>query len=81
MLLFIFLALIAIFLYIFLNDKKISSLPQDAIAFSPHRLQPADVLATAAEHIPTHIKNQIPSRTGRRYIVVGGVSLLSFCNL
>jgi hypothetical protein len=74
MLLLFFLAAITLLLYIFLNDRKISRLPPEANAFTPHRLEPADVRATAAEYIPTHIKNQLPPKTGRRYIVVGGVS-------
>lgn len=67
-------ALVALALYILQNDPKLARLPSDAAKLAPHRVEPADVRADAARDVPSNINDQIPPRTGRRYIVVGGVS-------
>ena len=63
-------------LYIYTNDKKITRLPNNWELFTTKtRCTPDQVRATAkrlAEHPPS-INNQLPPKTGRRYIVVGGV--------
>ncbi|KAK2465607.1 hypothetical protein APHAL10511_002499 [Amanita phalloides] len=63
-------------LYIRSNDRKIARLPINAQAFSPIRLQPADVRAADANYSPKSITDKIPPKTGRRYIVVGGGGFL-----
>ncbi|KAF8632857.1 hypothetical protein AX17_004705 [Amanita inopinata Kibby_2008] len=66
-------------LYIAWNDRRISDLPQNASFFSPNRVTPAEVISTAArlaKEPPISIKDQIPPKTGRRYIVVGGGGFL-----
>ena len=75
-LLFLFLVLV-LYLYIRLNDAKLMKLPDEvASAFSPHRISARDALEAAAatsETIRLDSKTFLPPRTGRRYIVVGGV--------
>lgn len=75
--LFIFVALV--FLFGYLNDRKLKQLPPEAeLVFSPARLTPERVHA-AAEALsknPVAMKNFLPPKTGRRYIVVGGVCSL-----
>jgi hypothetical protein len=65
-----------VFLYGYLNDRKLKQLPPEAeLIFSPARLTPQRVRA-AAEALSTNpivMKNFFPPKTGRRYIVVGGV--------
>jgi hypothetical protein len=73
--LFIFSVLI-LYLYTRLNDAKIMQLPHEvASAFSPKRLSARDALEAAAisEGTTLDAKSFLPPRTGRRYIVVGGV--------
>jgi hypothetical protein len=66
-----------LFLYIRHNDKALTRLAPEALAFSPTRYTPDIVRSTAkrlVEH-PITVLDQIPTKTGRRYIVVGGVSV------
>ena len=69
-----------VFLYGYLNDRKLKQLPPEAeLIFSPVRLTPQRVCA-AAEALSTNpvvMKNFLPPKTGRRYIVVGGVCSLA----
>ena len=74
-LLFLFLVFL-LYLYIRLNDAKIMKLPDEvASVFSPHRIGARDALeaAAASETIRQDSKTFLPPKTGRRYIVVGGV--------
>ena len=76
----IFLAgvLLALYLYYRLNDQGLSQLPPEATTFAPNRFAPR-VVIEAAETLsssPKLIKNVLPVKTGRRYIVVGGVNNL-----
>jgi nucleoside-diphosphate-sugar epimerase len=74
-LLFLFLGLL-LYLYIRLNDAKLMKLPHEvALAFSPHRLSARDALEAAAKSETASLDSKmfLPPRTGRRYIVVGGV--------
>jgi hypothetical protein len=61
--------------YAKLNDRILSSIPERALAFSPSRATPESVraLAKKLEENPISIDDQIPPKTGRRYVVVGGV--------
>jgi hypothetical protein len=71
----LFLVLI-LYLYVRLNDAKLKQLPHEvAVAFSPQRISPRDALEAAAisEKTTLDSKSFLPPRTGRRYIVVGGV--------
>jgi hypothetical protein len=66
-----------LYLYIQQNDKGLTRLTTEALAFSPTRYTP-DVAHSAAKRLAEHpisILDQIPAKTGRRYIVVGGVSV------
>src|SRR6266404_5633085 len=70
-----------LYLYVRLNDAKIMRLPHDvASAFSPKRVSTKDAweAAEAWEKVTTTLnaKTFLPPRTGRRYIVVGGVGLV-----
>jgi hypothetical protein len=67
-----------LYLYIRLNDAKLMQLPHEvASAFSPKRISARDALEAAAawEKTKTTVdpKTFLPPKTGRRYIVVGGV--------
>lgn len=75
----LFIILSLVFLYGYLNDRKLGQLPPKAVLmFSPERLTPQGVRA-AAEALsknPVVMKNFLPQKTGRRYIVVGGVGTI-----
>lgn len=64
-------------LYIYTNDQKITRLPDNWQSLTTKtRVTPDDVHATAArlaQGQPLSINSQLPPKTGRRYIVVGGV--------
>ncbi|KAJ8457102.1 hypothetical protein ONZ45_g18452 [Pleurotus djamor] len=71
----LFLGAILIWLYIRRNDRALHLQPPDAFeAFSPHRLGPKDVM-TSVEDLDRLSKltvaDQLPPRTGRKYIVAG----------
>ncbi len=71
------LLVLAAFLYIRSNDAKLASLPERAAAFSRTRWTEKNVEAMAAKVAASDeisVDEQIPPKTGRRYIVVGGVS-------
>jgi hypothetical protein len=73
-----------LYLYVRLNDAKLMHLPHDvASAFSPKRISANDALEAAAawEKVSTTLtaKTFLPPRTGRKYIVVGGVGFTSAC--
>jgi hypothetical protein len=72
---------ILLYLYIRANDKALEQIPERALRFSPTRCLPKDVQETARrlEKAPVSIRDQIPPKTGRRYIVVGGVNIGSVC--
>jgi hypothetical protein len=72
-----------LYLYIRQNDKGLTRLAPEALAFSPTRFTENDARSATkrlAEH-PITILDQMPPKTKRRYIVVGGVSLLPFVSL
>ncbi|KAH0834804.1 3-beta hydroxysteroid dehydrogenase/isomerase family-domain-containing protein [Lanmaoa asiatica] len=68
-----------VLLYGYINDRKLGQLPPEAeLVFSPARLTPQGVRA-AAEDLsknPVVMRNILPPKTGRRYIVVGGTGFL-----
>ncbi|KAF7366629.1 3-beta hydroxysteroid dehydrogenase isomerase family [Mycena sanguinolenta] len=65
-------------LYIRLNDHRLTAIPARALAVSPTRCTPEDVHRDAEKFLqePVSITDQIPPKTGRRYIVVGGAGFL-----
>jgi hypothetical protein len=75
-----------LYFYIRLNDAKLMHLPRDvASAFSPQRINARDALEAAAaarrEKPTPEPKAFLPPRTGRRYIVIGGVRIMSLGNV
>ena len=64
--------------YIFSNDRRLSALPAAALKYSPKRFTASEVRETykRLREEPHDVLKALPPRTGRRYIVVGGVSLL-----
>lgn len=67
---------VLIWCYVRWNDKALNAQPEkEFAAFSPNRVTAKEVLKTAAESLDKlTVADQLPPRTGRRYIVVGGVS-------
>jgi hypothetical protein len=67
--------LVVLYLYIRHNDKKIMHLPDDVAAISAKELTPEVIQATVQQLAdnPITITSMLPPKTGRRYIVVGGV--------
>lgn len=67
-------------LYIRINDRVLGSIPNRALNVSPARCKPKDVLMTASRlaRAPITSEAQIPPRTGRRYIIIGGVCTRMF---
>ena len=66
-----------LYIYIRLNDAKLMNLPSYVEdTFSPHRVTDEDATRTAARlaEIPITVKSSLSPQTGRRYIIVGGVS-------
>ncbi len=61
--------------YIRDNDRKLKAIPARAAQFSPNRWLPKDVerMAPECELATPSIDDQLPPKTWRRYIVVGGV--------
>lgn len=61
--------------YIRRNDHTITSIPHSAISLSPTRWTEGDIELVKQLHseTPLTIEEQLPPRTGRRYIVIGGV--------
>ena len=75
---------VPLYIYVRTNDAKIGPLHPAALAHSPERWAPESVRRTAAE-IQTKLKGstsgsliapeEMPPKTGRRYIITGGVSV------
>ncbi|KDR68434.1 hypothetical protein GALMADRAFT_257163 [Galerina marginata CBS 339.88] len=66
-------------LYIYWNDRRLTTIPTSALYFGRKRTTVADVHATAerlANSPPIASKEVLPAKTGRRYIVVGGGGFL-----
>lgn len=66
-------------LYIYWNDSHLTRIPPSVQYFSPKRHTVEDVHAEAerlAAAPPIEDTEKIPPKTGRRYIVVGGVSVV-----
>ncbi|KAH8830020.1 NAD-P-binding protein [Flagelloscypha sp. PMI_526] len=74
----ILIPLILLVLYVRVNDAKLLQIPPRALELSPKRCMPSDVprLYQELKEAPISIDDQIPTKTGRRYIVVGGTGFL-----
>ncbi|KAJ6588430.1 NAD-P-binding protein [Mycena capillaripes] len=64
--------------YVHLNDARLTAIPKRALAVSSSRCTLEDIHRTSArlQESPVSIVDQIPPKTGRRYIVVGGAGFL-----
>ncbi|KAG6333481.1 hypothetical protein ID866_5610 [Astraeus odoratus] len=71
------LVVIGLYFYVVFNDRKLSQLPPAAHIFSPDRFTVLAALAAfrQQQELPVHISD-LPPKTGRRYIVVGGAGFL-----
>ena len=69
-------ALLLVYLYGKLNDAKLTKVPPEVRAQASADFSTENIRLTAArlKESPLQIKTRLPPRTGRRYIVVGGVS-------
>ncbi|OBZ78064.1 3beta-hydroxysteroid-dehydrogenase/decarboxylase isoform 2 [Grifola frondosa] len=68
-----------VYLYVRANDAKLSQLPPQATALSPSRWTAEAIQRTAKEldqSPPALLSDELPPKTGRRYIVVGGAGFL-----
>ncbi|KAI8986719.1 NAD-P-binding protein [Trametes punicea] len=71
-----------LYLYVRANDAKLTRLPPEAVAFSPKRWSAEDVERTASSAAlagpspSIYSPEELPPKTGRRYIVVGGTGFL-----
>ncbi|EKM75813.1 hypothetical protein AGABI1DRAFT_63993 [Agaricus bisporus var. burnettii JB137-S8] len=71
--------LLLLVLYIRANDKKITRLPDNWPSLTTERVTPEDVRALGARlarREPISIDDQLPPKTGRKYIIVGGGGFL-----
>lgn len=68
--------LLLVYLYAKLNDAKLGKVPPEVKAQATSDFSPENIRLTAArlKKSPLQIASRLPPRTGRRYIVVGGVS-------
>jgi len=76
----VFIPFAIISLYVYWNDRALKRIPTSAQYFSPKRCTIQDVHAMAeslasSPSLSIKDKEDLPPRTGRRYIVVGGVCL------
>ncbi|KAI0674502.1 NAD-P-binding protein [Trametes maxima] len=71
-----------LYLYVRANDAKLTRLPPEATKFSPNRWTATEVDATASSSTlrgsaPSIFSpDELPPKTGRRYIVIGGAGFL-----
>ena len=68
--------LLLAYLYVKLNDAKLAKIPPEVKAQITCDFSPENIRLTAArlKESPLQITSRLPPRTGRRYVVVGGVS-------
>jgi len=68
--------LVLLALYIYWNDTRLKVTPTSASQFGPKRCTPADVRTRAKTlNMEGERIEVLPPKTGRRYIVVGGVRI------
>lgn len=68
-------ALLLTYLYGKLNDAKLAKVPPEVRAQTTHDFSSENIRLTATrlKESPLQIDSRLPPRTGRRYIIVGGV--------
>lgn len=71
------------YFYAIRNDRALTTLPPEAKALSPNRWTTEEIEATfeRMRKNAITIEDRLPPKTGRRYIVVGGVRLASHPSL
>ncbi|KAF8880049.1 NAD-P-binding protein [Infundibulicybe gibba] len=69
-----FAVFVALALYIRLHDSRLKRQPPSVLALSPTRWTPDEIKTTAVKlaKSPKSVLDQLPPKTGRRYIIVGG---------
>ena len=82
-LVFLAIAFLLFALYIYTNDAKLTRIPPEALALSPERWTEEEIRACYAKlegqkETKLFDERTLPPRTGRRYIVIGGVSTRAF---
>ncbi|KAF9791915.1 NAD-P-binding protein [Thelephora terrestris] len=67
-----------VYLYVKLNDVKLSNIPPEVWSQATGNFSPENILSTATrlKEFPPQINSRLPPRTGRRYIIVGGSGFL-----
>ncbi|KAI0659337.1 NAD-P-binding protein [Cubamyces menziesii] len=71
-----------LYFYVRANDAKLTRLPPEAVAYSPKRWTVQDVEGTASSAALAGASSslfspeELPPKTGRRYIVIGGAGFL-----
>ena len=79
---FVWMPLIALWFYIHWNDKCLTTTPRSAFNLSPKRWRPTDARMLEEKLSNSHVPvKALPIKTGRRYIIVGGVCLESMFKL
>jgi hypothetical protein len=75
--------LFLLFLYIRLNDAHLTHIPKSVLSITPTRATPENIRQTGdrlKSAAPISIVDQLPPKTGRKYIVVGGVRFCRCCH-
>ncbi|THU93314.1 NAD-binding protein [Dendrothele bispora CBS 962.96] len=64
--------------YVYVNDRALTQIPSRAQAVSPNRWtkEQLEQVATKVSKSPFSVKEKLPPKTGRRYIVTGGSGFL-----
>lgn len=79
----VFLIPLFIFAYVWLNDAKLTRLPAEAASISPERWTDERIqrsyTALRDSGKSSLLDGKLPPKTGRRYVVVGGVSSSCIC--
>lgn len=63
--------------YVWFNDEKLNSIPPELVKLTSNRWSPGFMkraLQKAKDEKTPFRRENLPARTGRRYVVVGGVS-------
>lgn len=63
-------------LYLLHVNSALSSVPSQVLSLSPNRFDPSQVVATYNKLKEKPVSAELPPKTGRRYIVVGGSGFL-----
>jgi len=73
---YLWMPLLALWSYIYWNDRCLTTIPRSALSLSPKRWRPTDARMLEEKLSNSHVPiKALPTKTGRRYIIVGGVCL------